>query len=237
MLLVTIGSGPVFVGVTTAANAGCATRQGRTGRLAAQRLPATGRRARAGDLRGGTPYRRPAHRAALAAVGLQGGQRLATADLAHIVGVREGRVRQVLGPLRTAHRDTIIDREERPVVVEDAGQQAWLDRAASRGQDSERCFPEPGEQVKAAEAKAICADCQVRDRCLELAVKAAGGLDCDHGVFGSTLRASVAHCAATPSRSRAPAGSSASWPSRPTSSPARFGCGRPPAGWASTATP
>jgi hypothetical protein len=72
---------------------------------------------------------------------LQGGQRLATADPAHIVGVREGRVRQVLGPLRTAHRNTITDREERPV----------------------------------------------RDRCLELAVKAAGGLDCDHGVFGSTL--------------------------------------------------
>jgi hypothetical protein len=122
---------------------------------------------------------------------LQGGQRLATADPAHIVGVREGRVRQVLGPLRTAHRNTITDREER----------------------------------------------QVRDRCLELAVKAAGGLDCDHACSAAPCRASVAHCAATPSRSRAPAGSCASWPSRPTSSPARSGCGRPPAGWASTATP
>jgi hypothetical protein len=55
-------------------------------------------------------------------------------------------VRQVFGPLRTAHRNTITDREERPVVVEDDGPQAWLDRAASRGQDSERCFPEPGER-------------------------------------------------------------------------------------------
>jgi WhiB family redox-sensing transcriptional regulator len=120
---------------------------------------------------------------------LQGGQRLAVADLARIVGVREGRVRQVLGPLRTAHRNTTAasDREERPVGVEDGGPQGWLDRAACRDQDPERFFPEPGEQVKVAEAKAICTSCQVRDHCLELAVKAAGGIDGDHGVFGGTL--------------------------------------------------
>jgi WhiB family redox-sensing transcriptional regulator len=63
------------------------------------------------------------------------------------------------------------------------------DRAACRGQDPERFFPESGEQVKAAEAKAICASCQVRDQCLDLAVKAAGGIDGDHGVFGGTLPA------------------------------------------------
>jgi len=40
-----------------------------------------------------------------------------------------------------------------------------------------------------AAAKAICASCQVRDHCLDLAVKAAGGLDQDHGVFGGTLPA------------------------------------------------
>jgi WhiB family transcriptional regulator, redox-sensing transcriptional regulator len=120
---------------------------------------------------------------------LQGGQRLAAADLARIVGVREGRVRQVLGPLRTAHRNTTAstDRGERPVVVEDDGPQAWLDRAACRDQDPERFFPESGEQVKAAEAKAICASCQVRDHCLHLAVKAADGIDGDHGIFGGTL--------------------------------------------------
>jgi WhiB family redox-sensing transcriptional regulator len=120
---------------------------------------------------------------------LQGGQRLAAADLARIVGVREGRVRQVLGPLRTAHRNTTAstDRGERAVVVEDDGPQAWLDRAACRDQDPERFFPESGEQVKAAEAKAICAGCQVRDQCLDLAVKATGGIDADHGVFGGTL--------------------------------------------------
>jgi Transcription factor WhiB len=53
----------------------------------------------------------------------------------------------------------------------------------------QRFFPEPGEQTKAAEAKTICASCQVRDHCLDLAVKAAGGLDHDHGVFGGTLPA------------------------------------------------
>jgi len=74
---------------------------------------------------------------------------------ARLVGVREGRVRQVLGPLRTAHRNSTSDRAERPLVVEDDGRQAWLDRAACRDQDPERFFPEPGEQVKAAEAKAI----------------------------------------------------------------------------------
>jgi hypothetical protein len=36
----------------------------------------------------------------------KGGQRLAFADVARLLGVREGRVRQVLGPLRTAHRNT-----------------------------------------------------------------------------------------------------------------------------------
>jgi WhiB family transcriptional regulator, redox-sensing transcriptional regulator len=62
-----------------------------------------------------------------------------------------------------------------------------LDQAACRDLDPERFFPEPGEQAKAAEAKAICAGCQVRDHCRDLAVKAAGGIDADHGVFGGTL--------------------------------------------------
>jgi WhiB family transcriptional regulator, redox-sensing transcriptional regulator len=121
----------------------------------------------------------------------EGGQRLAFAEVARLLGVREGRVRQVLGPLRTAHRNTTAptDRAERPVVVEDDGRQAWLDQAACRDLDPERFFPESGEQTKAAEAKAICASCQVHDQCLDLAVKAAGGIDQDHGVFGGTLPA------------------------------------------------
>jgi WhiB family transcriptional regulator, redox-sensing transcriptional regulator len=117
----------------------------------------------------------------------EGGQRLEFADVARLVGVREGRVRQVLGPLRTAHRNATSDQVERPVMIEDGGRQAWLDQAACRDLDPERFFPEPGEQVKAAEAKQVCGSCQVRDHCLELAVKAAGGIDADHGVFGGTL--------------------------------------------------
>jgi WhiB family redox-sensing transcriptional regulator len=121
----------------------------------------------------------------------EGGQRLAFANVARLVGVREGRVRQVLGPLRTAHRQAAeAERAGQPVtVLEDGGRQAWLDQAACRDLDPERFFPEPGEQVKAAEAKAICSGCHVRDQCLDLAVKAAGGIDHDHGVFGGTLPA------------------------------------------------
>jgi WhiB family transcriptional regulator, redox-sensing transcriptional regulator len=121
----------------------------------------------------------------------EGGQRLAFAEVARLVGVREGRVRQVLGPLRTAQRHAIqAERAGQPVtVVEDGGRQGWLDQAACRDRDPEQFFPEPGEQAKAAEAKAICASCRVRDHCLDLAVKAAGGLDADHGVFGGTLPA------------------------------------------------
>jgi WhiB family transcriptional regulator, redox-sensing transcriptional regulator len=120
---------------------------------------------------------------------VQGGQRLAFADLARLVGVREGRVRQVLGPLRTAHRHTTeAERAGQPVaVIEDGGRQAWLDQAACRDLNPERFFPEPGEQTKAAEAKAICSGCQVRDQCRDLAVNAAGGIDADHGIFGGTL--------------------------------------------------
>ena len=47
----------------------------------------------------------------------------------------------------------------------------------------------PRPRPSATHAKAICDSCQVRDHCLELAVKAAGGLDTDHGVFGGTLPA------------------------------------------------
>ncbi|HKO84404.1 MAG TPA: WhiB family transcriptional regulator [Actinomycetota bacterium] len=120
----------------------------------------------------------------------QGGQRLAVADVARLVGVREGRVRQVLGPLRTADRNaTTTNRNQRSLVIEDGGRQGWLDQAACRGHDPERFFPEPGEHTKATEAKAICAGCQVRDQCRDLAVNAAGGTDQDHGVFGGTLPA------------------------------------------------
>jgi WhiB family redox-sensing transcriptional regulator len=123
------------------------------------------------------------------------------------------------------------------VVVEDDSRQAWLDRAACRDQDPERFFPDFGEQVKAAEAKAICASCQVRDHCLQLAVKSTGGLVDDHGIFGGTLPAERARPRRNTFPSPAPTGRTAGWPKPPTPWPARSGCGRPPASSASTAAP
>lgn len=63
------------------------------------------------------------------------------------------------------------------MVVEDDGRQARLDQAACRDQDPKRFFPRVRRAVKAPEAKAIYASCQVRDHCLDLAVTAAGGID------------------------------------------------------------
>jgi WhiB family transcriptional regulator, redox-sensing transcriptional regulator len=61
----------------------------------------------------------------------------------------------------------------------------WRDRAACRDADPELFFPVssigPGAR-QIAEAKAVCAGCPVRDRCLDYAL--ANGLD--HGVFGGT---------------------------------------------------
>ena len=61
----------------------------------------------------------------------------------------------------------------------------WRHRAACRDEDPELFFPVsevgPGAR-QAAEAKAVCARCPVRSRCLDYAID--NGLD--HGVFGGT---------------------------------------------------
>jgi WhiB family transcriptional regulator, redox-sensing transcriptional regulator len=121
-----------------------------------------------------------------------GGRHLAAGDVARMLGVGEGRVRQVLGPLRTRQRHhdeqpAPTSRARLPLADHTSG--TWLDRAACRDLPPGRFFPETGEQNKAAEAKAVCAGCQVRDQCRDLAVKAANGLDRDHGIFGGTLPA------------------------------------------------
>ncbi len=119
------------------------------------------------------------------------GQRLAAADVARMLGVREGRVRQVLGPLRTQqrrqHEQQLPMTAGRLPLADERGPAAWLAQAACLGLATDRFFPESGEQVKAAEAKQVCAGCGVRAQCRDLAVQAAGGLDRDHGVFGGTL--------------------------------------------------
>ncbi|GAA1205088.1 WhiB family transcriptional regulator [Prauserella alba] len=59
----------------------------------------------------------------------------------------------------------------------------WVHDAACRDEDPELFFPVsdmgPGSQ-QAAQAKAVCARCPVRDRCLSYALD--GGLD--FGIFG-----------------------------------------------------
>ncbi|HEY0817106.1 MAG TPA: WhiB family transcriptional regulator [Pseudonocardia sp.] len=64
----------------------------------------------------------------------------------------------------------------------------WRQRAACRDEDPELFFPvsEVGPAARQADAaKAVCARCPVRERCLEYAVD--NGLD--HGIFGGTTEA------------------------------------------------
>ena len=61
---------------------------------------------------------------------------------------------------------------------------------------------------------------------LELGIKAAGGLDADHGTFGGTLPSDRSPLRATASPSRAPTGRTASRPRPPTPSRARAAAGR-----------
>jgi hypothetical protein len=94
-----------------------------------------------------------------------GGQHLDAPAVAKMLGVPAGRVRQVLGPLRTQQRQAADQqqdhRAERLPLAAGEGRLGWMDQAACKGLPTERFFPEGGEHRKAAEAKAICATCQV----------------------------------------------------------------------------
>ncbi|HUC06340.1 MAG TPA: WhiB family transcriptional regulator [Acidimicrobiales bacterium] len=46
----------------------------------------------------------------------------------------------------------------------------WRKQAACRGLDADVFYPDPEDEVDAAEAKAICALCPVRQACLEHAL-------------------------------------------------------------------
>ena len=119
---------------------------------------------------------------------VQGGQRLATADLARLVGVaRAGSARcwGRCGP-PTATPPAPTGNSGRWWSRMAAGRHGWTRLPAATPTPS-GSSPNPVSRPKAAEAKAICAGCQVRDPCRDLAVKAAGGIDTDHSVFGGTL--------------------------------------------------
>jgi WhiB family redox-sensing transcriptional regulator len=46
----------------------------------------------------------------------------------------------------------------------------WRDRGRCRGVDPETFYPEDGDDVREAAAKAVCAECLVREACLEHAL-------------------------------------------------------------------
>jgi WhiB family transcriptional regulator, redox-sensing transcriptional regulator len=126
----------------------------------------------------------------------QGGQHLDAPAVARMLGIPAGRVRQVLGPLRTSQRqaaDQQTTPEQRLPLVPGEGRLGWMDQAACKGMATERFFPETGEGRKAAEAKAICATCQVQAPCRELAVRGADSVDSDFGVFGATVPTERSH--------------------------------------------
>jgi WhiB family transcriptional regulator, redox-sensing transcriptional regulator len=56
---------------------------------------------------------------------------------------------------------------------------SWRGRAACLGADPDLFFPEGDDPRSDAEAKAICAGCQVRTPCLEFA-----GTELEHGIWG-----------------------------------------------------
>lgn len=113
-----------------------------------------------------------------------------------MLGIREGRVRQVLGPLRTQQRQAADQQSAhaaRVPLVAGEGRLGWMDQAACKGLPTEQFFPETGEGRKATEAKAICAGCGVQAPCRELAVRAADSLESDFGVFGGTVPTERSH--------------------------------------------
>ena len=138
------------------------------------------------------PDQRPAHRAAVAAVG---GRGRPTPRIQP--GGSPGRGPRgpgTAGPGAAAHRPPQRrrgragrrthrgDRGRRPASLAGPGR---LPRITTPSGSS----PSPASTPRRPRPRPSAARCQVRDHCLELAVKAAGGLDHDHGVFGGTLPA------------------------------------------------
>jgi WhiB family redox-sensing transcriptional regulator len=111
------------------------------------------------------------------AVERDGGRSLAEADAARMLRLPPAQVREELGRLRGGPPAT---------PVRDGGRLAWIGQAACRDHDPELFFPERGHARQGTQAKQVCASCQVRQQCRELAVRAAKGRNQDHGIFGGT---------------------------------------------------
>lgn len=75
---------------------------------------------------------------------------------------------------RLARADTLFDLLTHLVGGDFGGHPACTDV------DPELFFPEPGEYAKAAEAKAVCAGCEIKAACLAYAVRHVE----PHGIWG-----------------------------------------------------
>ena len=85
---------------------------------------------------------------------------------------------------RGSRLDTPIGRKQAPPPPP----RDWRDKAACKGQDTNKFFPTPGDAEGVAWALAWCKACPVVDECLqaELAVEPTSLL-LRHGVYGGTL--------------------------------------------------
>jgi WhiB family redox-sensing transcriptional regulator len=139
---------------------------------------------------GATPTTRQRIEALWQARELEGGRWVSSRDLAAELHTSADYVSRVVRELRAAHRASpAAPRSEPtgPAAPPPAGEgSSWLARAACRDQDPELFFPERGQKAKAQAAKQVCAGCQVRADCLELAVKSAASRGDDHGIFAGT---------------------------------------------------
>ena len=139
---------------------------------------------------GATPTTRERIEALWKARELEGGRWVNSRDLAAELHTSPDYASRVMRELRATHRTSPTAAPSAPVRADTpapAGEGvSWLERAACRDQDPELFFPERGQQAKAQAAKQVCAGCQVKADCLDLAVKSAASRGEDHGIFGGT---------------------------------------------------
>jgi WhiB family redox-sensing transcriptional regulator len=138
-------------------------------------------------LQAGAPTMRQRIEAAYRERELEGGQWVNLTDLAAELGTSKAYVQRVISPLRATHRN-----QQRITPAAPAAEGArlegrgWLELAACKDSDPELFFPERGEKAKATAAKQVCAGCQVRQQCRDLAVRTARSREEDHGIFAGT---------------------------------------------------
>jgi WhiB family transcriptional regulator, redox-sensing transcriptional regulator len=117
---------------------------------------------------------------------VEGGRWVNLTDLAGELGTSKAYVQRVISPLRAAHRHQQRTPAAPAAEVAPEEGRGWLDLAACKDSDPELFFPERGEKAKGQAAKQVCAGCQVRQQCQDLAVRAASSREEDHGIFGAT---------------------------------------------------